>query len=239
MISFSGLVTKKITRNDQYLRTYSRFLEQSLALLNVRPGPVWVDATAGGGGHLREILRRSEGAGTVFGIDRDQQTLAQLDKSLNGSQYANLKLVHANYCDLQSVLAAQGISTVDGGIIADLGVSSMQLDDPARGFSFMNDGPLDMRMDKSVSKTAEDLINNLSEKDLADTIFNYSDERASRRIARAIIQARPLRTTGELVRVISPVVERYRRIHHCFEDLHPATRTFQAIRIAVNDNSLP
>jgi len=202
-------------------------LKETLEQLNIRPGLTWVDATAGGGGHLRAIAEAAGTGSTVIGIDRDSQALARLKIKLP----ADIRLAHSNYCDIKEVLSEQGISTVSGGILADLGVSSMQLDDPQRGFSFMREGPLDMRMDPQSPTTAGHLINSLSEKELADLIYKFGEERRSRQIARKIVESRPLQNTSELSQIVSQCVRRASYQDAC----HPATRTFQALRMAVND----
>lgn len=203
-------------------------LDKSLELLDVRPGLTYVDATAGGGGHLGQIVRRAGPTGTVIGIDRDLSAIA----ALRGKLGSGVRLAHANYADLESVVAGLGIDTITGGILADLGVSSMQLSDPDRGFSFTADGPLDMRMDRTGSLTASDLVNNLPEDELAAIIFKYGEERFSRKIARKIVQSRPLSTTAQLASIVSRCVPKVRGPHT--DASHPATRTFQALRIAVN-----
>jgi 16S rRNA (cytosine1402-N4)-methyltransferase len=203
-------------------------LEKSLELLNVRSGLVYVDVTAGGGGHLDEILRRAGPSGTVIGIDRDLSAI----EALRGKLGSGVRLAHANYEDLESVVAEIGVDTITGGILADLGVSSMQLSDPDRGFSFTADGPLDMRMDRTGSVTAADLVNNLPEHELAAIIFKYGEERLSRKIARKIVEARPLTTTAQLASIVSRCVKQGRGPLR--DASHPATRTFQALRIAVN-----
>jgi 16S rRNA (cytosine1402-N4)-methyltransferase len=206
-------------------------LETALEYLNVRPGLVYVDATAGAGGHLRELVRATAGTGTVIGIDRDSYSLDSLTQELSGQA----RLIHANFSEIGEVVDGLGISTISGGILADLGVSSMQLDDPQRGFSFLRDGPLDMRMDPTALLTAEELVNKSTEHDLASIIYKYGEERESRKIARAIVAARPLHTTGELSEIVTRCLRRQHRGAPGFRDLsHPATRTFQALRIAVN-----
>ncbi|HEY9714884.1 MAG TPA: 16S rRNA (cytosine(1402)-N(4))-methyltransferase RsmH [Chroococcales cyanobacterium] len=222
-------------------------LEEAVDLLNVRPGLTYVDATAGAGGHLQEIWNRTKSnieSGGAFlsadqnqppqliAIDRDNRSLSKLrDRFGSSISYAN-----ANFEEIETVVKELGHRTITGGILADLGVSSMQIDDPDRGFSFMRDGPLDMRMDTDQSLTAEYLINNSSESQLAEIIFKYGEERYSRRIASAIVRARPLHTTLELAEVVSRCVKRSSSKHGSGRDsLHPATRTFQAVRIAVNN----
>jgi 16S rRNA (cytosine1402-N4)-methyltransferase len=218
--------------------------DEALAWLDVQPGKTYVDATAGAGGHLSRIVQALGGTALPIGVDRDSESLARLGDKFAGGGGASTSekgggfkpyLVHANYAEIRSVLAGLGLSTVSGGILADLGVSSMQLDNPGRGFSFVDDGPLDMRMDPTAHITAEQLINKLSEKELADVIYRYGEERLSRPIARAIADARPLHTTLQLANVVSRVVRHYQRGHRSKDTSHPATRTFQAIRIAVND----
>lgn len=205
-------------------------LEKSLEVLNVRPGRhVWVDATAGAGGHLKEIAARAGPEATIVGFDRDLSAiscLAALEEKIPGK----LHLRHANFSSLEEELKDLGIDTVDGGILADLGVSSMHLDRAERGFSFSLDGPLDMRMDQSTGTTAADLVNTLKEKELADIIYQFGEEKASRRIARKIVESRPITTTGQLAEIVARCVKRSAR-----DRSHPATRTFQALRIAVND----
>ncbi|HEY9733706.1 MAG TPA: 16S rRNA (cytosine(1402)-N(4))-methyltransferase RsmH [Drouetiella sp.] len=209
-------------------------LEETISLLDPQPGKLYVDATAGAGGHLLRIAEKV-GSGDsqhplVIGIDRDEQSLKSLSTKIPGG----VQLIHSNYEDIKSALSKYGVNTISGGIIADLGVSSMQLDDPYRGFSFLRDGPLDMRMDASQHVTAAEIINNLSEFDLAEIIFRYGEERHSRLIARNIVKARPLKTTLQLAEIVSRSVPRNKKKGTARDTSHPATRTFQAIRIAVN-----
>jgi len=217
-------------------------LRQSLELLNVRPGKLYVDATAGGGGHLGAILdaqQQQGGGGRVIGIDRDWHSLQALEAGLG----ERATLLHANFADIKEQINEIGIDTIDGGILADLGVSSMQLDEASRGFSFLRDGPLDMRMDPTQSITAEQLINRMSEEELANIIFKFGEERFSRAIARQIVRERPLHSTSELADVVSRsfrhqkrrIAASSKRRGNVSELTHPATRTFQAIRIAVNN----
>ncbi|ALA57050.1 S-adenosyl-dependent methyltransferase [Nitrospira moscoviensis] len=189
------------------------------------------DGTVGYGGHAEALLAGMADDGKLLGIDRDEEALAVCRERLSrfGERVA---LIQGSFVDMPLHARQAGISAADG-VLLDLGVSSRQLDDPGRGFSFQTEGPLDMRMDRSSGETAADLVNRLSESDLADLIYRYGEERYSRRIARAIVRARaavPLRTTEALVAVIKSAVPgsyRHGRIH-C------ATRTFQALRIAVN-----
>lgn len=242
---------KSINPDTEELKHVSVLLAEAIDLLDIRPGKTYVDATAGAGGHLSAILKRTQektvsaenSAGeneqsVVIGIDRDEDTLSRLRQKLPDSQ---VKLFHANFTDVKDVVERAGLSTVSGGILADLGVSSMQIDQPERGFSFSKDGPLDMRMDKSQTLTAWDIVNKWSEQDLANIIFEYGEERYSRSIAKNIIKARPIQTTLQLADIVARSV-RYssssRKGQHkrnSGDSIHPATRTFQAIRIAVND----
>jgi 16S rRNA (cytosine1402-N4)-methyltransferase len=192
---------------------------------------IYLDCTVGYSGHAEQILEASSPDCRLIGLDRDVAAIAASRKRL--ARFGDrVLLVHGHFMDLKQHLAASGIGQVDG-ILFDLGVSSLQLEEPARGFSFQVDGPLDMRMDQSMSGTAADLVNRWLEPQLADAIFQFGEERFSRRIARAIVRARerrPLATTRELVSVIEGAVPaNYRRGR-----IHCATRTFQAIRIAVN-----
>jgi len=203
--------------------------DEVVALLAVGPGGHWIDGTFGGGGHAAAILRASAPDGRLLGIDRDPTALsrAAADFAPFGDR---LTLAEGNIAHLAAI-AAERRWPPSRGILFDLGISSDQLDDPARGLSFQHDGPLDMRLGPDADTTAADLVNDLDEAALADLIWRFGEERASRRIARAIVAARPLRSTGELAAVVARVVrpERGRR------PIHPATRTFQALRIAVND----
>jgi 16S rRNA (cytosine1402-N4)-methyltransferase len=197
---------------------------------HLRPerGGLFIDCTVGLGGHARALLEA--GATRVIGLDRDQDALARAGQTL--SPWADrVSLVHADYRELDATLDARGIGAVDGAL-ADLGVSSLQFDAPGRGFSFQRDEPLDMRMDRSSGQTAADLVAQASERELADVIFEYGEERFSRRIARKLVEARatePVVTTGRLAALVRQAVpvRGYSRID-------PATRTFQALRIWVN-----
>ncbi len=191
----------------------------------------YLDCTVGYSGHAEKILEASGPASRLIGLDRDAMAITASRKRL--ARFGDrVLLIHGHFVDLKQNLATNGIGRVDG-ILFDLGVSSPQLEEPGRGFSFQEDGPLDMRMDQSMSGTAADLINRWPEAQLADAIFQFGEERFSRRIARAIVSARarrPLATTKDLVSVIEGAVPaKYRHGR-----LHCATRTFQAFRIAVN-----
>jgi 16S rRNA (cytosine1402-N4)-methyltransferase len=194
--------------------------EDALQYLNVRPGGVVCDATLGLGGHSAEIARRLGGRGRLICFDRDQQAMEQARRRFDG---LNAELG----AEMPEVVFAKG--SLDG-LLADFGVSSLQLDEAHRGFSFRHDGPLDMRMDPRTGESAGQVVNQEDENVLADLIYEYGDERRSRRIARAIVRARPISTTAELARVISAAAPPMKG-----DKIHPATRTFQAIRIRVND----
>jgi 16S rRNA (cytosine1402-N4)-methyltransferase len=186
---------------------------------------LFVDGTLGAGGHARGILEACAPDGRLLGLDVDPQALALARKTL--APYGErARLMQASYDSLAAILREIGWEKVDG-ILLDLGLSSMQLDAPERGLSFQHDAPLDMRFDPASPTTAADLVNTLPQEELADLIYRYGEERASYRIAQAIVEARPLRTTRQLVAVIASVLPRKGRIH-------PATRTFQALRIVVN-----
>jgi 16S rRNA (cytosine1402-N4)-methyltransferase len=202
-------------------------LAECLELLAVKPGGLYVDGTLGLGGHAAEVLRRSAPGGRFLGVDRDGETLARAAAALAGFG-PRARLVQADFREVPALLAGERAD----GILLDLGVSSLQLDTAERGFSFQADGPLDMRMDRSGGQTAAEVVNRTREADLADLIYKFGEERASRRIARAIARARdraPIRTTLELAEIVRGAAPRSRR-----PGLHPATRTFQAVRIHVN-----
>ena len=203
-------------------------LEECMELLNLaqRPAGVFVDGTLGGGGHTEQILERT--TGRVIGIDRDWDALRAAGARLSpfGERFVPL---HGNYANIKTLLEQASVDGMDG-MLMDLGVSSYQLDNPERGFSFHNDAPLDMRMDQTAELTAEKVLNTYPEKELVRIISQYGEEKWAVRIAKFIVAARPLHTTMELVRVIDaavPAAER-RKVSH------PARRTFQAIRIEVN-----
>jgi len=200
-------------------------LAESLEFLAVRPDGAYVDATAGLGGHTKAIAERLT-TGVVIANDRDSESL-ELARANVGELAARVRFHCGPFSALPSALAEAGVDKADG-LLADLGVSRYQLTDAARGFSLMADGPLDMRMSRSQPTTAADLVNFTAEKALADLIYQLGEERRSRRIARAIVRARPIHSTGQLARVVEEAVPRTTR-------LHPATLTFMALRIAVND----
>jgi len=201
-------------------------LDEVLTYLAPRPGAVVVDATLGEGGHAESILKRIAPAGRLIGLDRDAEAVLRSEERLRPFGQ-NVIVRQANFAMLASALDDAGVGYVDG-VLFDLGVSSRQLFEPDRGFSFDRQGPLDMRMDLRQANTAAELVNTLSERELANLIFRYGEERASRRIARQIVSRRPLETTRDLVRAVEAAVGGGRG------RLHPATRTFQALRIATN-----
>ncbi|HEX9366191.1 MAG TPA: 16S rRNA (cytosine(1402)-N(4))-methyltransferase RsmH, partial [Vicinamibacterales bacterium] len=199
-----------------------------LELMEPSRGGLFVDCTVGLGGHSRALLEA--GASRVLGVDRDRSALAIARETLAvfGDR---VELVHADYRELDRVLDARGINQV-AGILADLGVSSMQFDADGRGFSFRRDEPLDMRMDQSQGPSVAELLRDVDETELADVIYRFGEERASRRVARAIVHARresPIETTGRLGAVVRRAVP-----HKGHQRIDPATRTFQALRIWVN-----
>ncbi|WHZ23242.1 MAG: 16S rRNA (cytosine(1402)-N(4))-methyltransferase [Nitrospira sp.] len=206
-------------------------VEEILFWLQCKPSGVYVDCTLGYAGLAIRILDHSAPDGVLVGIDRDMTALAEARMRLGGA-IARVRVRHGNFREIKTHVADSGVRQVDG-VVFDLGVSSPQLDRAERGFSFREDGPLDMRMDQSEAGTAADLVRDLQETELADVIYHLGEERYARRIARAIVQARTqgvIRTTGQLADVVTravPVSYRHGRIH-C------ATRTFQALRIAVN-----
>lgn len=219
-------------------------LAETIELLDVRPGLTYVDATAGAGGHLAAISELAGGDARLFAFDQDESALNALAERFG----ERVTMVHSNFRYLKDALRQYGVNTIDGGILADLGVSSMQIDQGERGFSFQKDGPLDMRMDKSQSLTAQEIVNEWPEDRLADIIYKYGEERHSRRIARRIVMSRPIRTTLELAsivaRCISPPSDKQNKKNRSLKSgfagggssksIHPATRTFQALRMAVN-----
>jgi len=196
-----------------------------LAGLGIEPGGRYIDATVGGGGHARGILVASAPDGQLLGIDADPVALDLATEQLAEFE-GRVALVRGSFADLEEIAVRYGFASVDG-VLFDLGLSSIQLEAAERGFSFQLDGPLDMRFDPGQTTTAADLVNALSVKALADILSRYGEEPQARRIARAIVARRPIHTTRELAGLVEVTVGRRRR-------LHPATQTFQALRIAVN-----
>jgi len=200
--------------------------QEVLTALKPEQGRRFIDATIGGGGHAWGVLAASSPAGQLLGMDADPEALEAARYRLAPFE-RRVTLVRGNFVHLEKLAKQTGFYPVDG-ILFDLGISSAQLSVAARGFSFQQDGPLDMRMDPNQPGTASDLVNDLPMEELADVLWRYGEERLARRIARAIVAARPLNSTVDLSRVVAGVVGQRGRIH-------PATRTFQALRIAVND----
>ncbi len=201
---------------------------ETLQWLEPMRGGVYVDCTVGLGGHSRALLQA--GATRLLGLDRDPEALRLAAEAL-AEWRDRIELVHADYRDLGRVLDERGINGM-AGALADLGVSSMQLDEEGRGFSFRRDEPLDMRMDRTQGPTAADVVRDLGEEDLANMIYRYGEERHSRRVARAIVRAReaaPIASTGQLAALVRRAVP-----HRGYQRIDPATRTFQALRIWVN-----
>jgi len=228
-------------------------LKEAIDFLAVRSGGTYLDATVGLGGHSHEIAKRLGARGHLIGFDKDAAALERarerltqgpstaLDDSLRessssarddkvgrderASDWPSVTLIHSSFAEVGSRFAPAALD----GLLADLGVSSLQLGDAARGFSFQAEGPLDMRMNPMSGETAEQVVNHIDERELADVIYEFGEERRSRRIARAIVRSRPIRTTKQLVEVVAAAA---RSMKH--ERIHPATRTFQALRIFVN-----
>ena len=208
-------------------------LREVIDYLNPGPGKIIVDATLGTGGHSFEILKRITPGGKLIGIDRDEDSLAICRKRLSEFS-SSCEFVHGNFVDLDQILEKLGIDKVDG-IVFDLGISTYQLKDPERGFSFQQEGPLDMRLDKSSYISAYDLVNNLNESEISNMLWSFGEERWHNRIARLLVEERrnqPISTTTQLAALVMRAIPyRYRKGYY---RIHPATRTFQAVRIAVN-----
>ena len=214
--------------NDRHVPV---LFQQAIDFLNVRAGGTYADCTLGMAGHAEGIVRRLGPEGHLIGFDRDPEALelakVRLARVANemGSQAPTVTLVGKAF----SAIAEEVLPDSLDGILADFGVSSLQFDEARRGFSFQADGPLDMRMDTRSGQTAEQVVNEADERELADLIYEYGEERRSRRIARAIVRGRPIATTGQLARVVAQAAPAMKQ-----ERIHPATRTFQALRIYVN-----
>jgi 16S rRNA (cytosine1402-N4)-methyltransferase len=200
-------------------------LAECLEYLGVKPEGVYLDSTAGMAGHLRAIAERLRPPGLVIACDRDGESL-EIARRNTADLAERIRFYQVSFARLGEMIEAEGIPQLDG-VLADLGISKYQLTEGERGFSLMADGPLDMRQDRGQQETAADVVNFTSEKQLADLIFTLGEERRSRKIARAIVRARPITRTGHLAKLIESVVPRT-------EKIHPATRVFQALRIAVN-----
>jgi 16S rRNA (cytosine1402-N4)-methyltransferase len=207
-------------------------LEEVLEYLNVRPGGVICDTTLGLAGHSSEIVKRLGGKGRLIGFDRDPEAMegarVRLEevKAELGDEMPEVRYIAKAFSEAASEIEPGSLD----GLLADFGVSSLQLDEAHRGFSFRTDGPLDMRMDTRSGETAEQVVNQEDENELADLIYEFGEERRSRRIARAIVRARPIRSTAELAQIVSAAAPSMKG-----DKIHPATRTFQALRIRVNN----
>lgn len=209
-------------------------LKECIEGLNIKEDGVYVDGTLGGAGHSKEILKRLSDKGTLIGIDRDIDALNAA--KINLAEFNNVKYVHGNHDDIKTILNDLDIEKVDG-ILLDLGVSSYQLDERERGFSYLGENRLDMRMDKSQELTAEKVVNEYPEDKLLRIIYEYGEERFSKNIVRNIVKQRkikPIETTNELVKIIEESIPKAKQ-----NNGHPAKRTFQAIRIEVNDEIRP
>lgn len=208
-------------------------LKEVLGYLNLRPGKIIVDATIGTGGHSRAILEGIMPGGRLIAVDRDQESLVVSRDRLREFKDC-CEFVHGNFADIDNILEGLGIKKIDG-ILFDLGISSFQLEDPQRGFSFQQEGPLDMRIDRDSYISAYDLVNNLNEEEISSLLWTFGQERWHNRIAHLLVEERekhPIATTQQLVDIVFKAMPyRYR---HRYYRIHPATRTFQAVRIAVN-----
>jgi 16S rRNA (cytosine1402-N4)-methyltransferase len=209
-------------------------LKEAIDFLAIRRGGTYLDATVGLGGHSYEIAKRLGRPGHLIGLDKDPAALEIARQRLTGAgvspatgDWPEIILLHRSFAQIAQ---GQAPSAMDG-ILADLGMSSLQLNDAARGFSFQAEGPLDMRMNPQDERTAEQVVNHIDERELADVIYEFGEERRSRRIARAIVRSRPIRTTAQLADVVSAAA---RPMNQAERRIHPATRTFQALRIFVN-----
>jgi len=220
---------ERVVRKMQHVPV---LLDEALEYLNVRPGGVYVDATLGLAGHSSAIAKRLGAKGRLICFDRDPQAMEAAKARLEevraeiGSEMPEVVFEPRAFSEASSLIEPGSLD----GLLADFGVSSLQLDEAHRGFSFRSDGPLDMRMDTRSGETAEQVVNQEDENELADLIYEFGEERRSRRIARAIVRARPITTTAELARVVSAAAPSMKG-----DKIHPATRTFQALRIRVND----
>ena len=209
-------------------------LDECIQGLNINPDGIYVDGTLGGAGHSKVIVSKLSNKGLLIGIDRDLDAIEAAKANLK--EYQNVKYVHGNHDDIKNILNDLGVGQVDG-ILLDLGVSSFQLDEKSRGFSYIGENELDMRMDKTQKLTAKEVVNSYSEEKLANIIYEYGEERFSKIIARNICKSREIKaieTTGDLVKIIESSIPKSKQ-----KDGHPAKRTFQAIRIEVNDELRP
>jgi len=209
-------------------------LEETINGLNIKKDGIYVDGTLGGAGHSKQILKQLSPKGLLVGIDRDEEALCAAKENLK--EFQNVKYVHGNHDEIEEILENLGIEEVDG-ILLDLGVSSYQLDERERGFSYLGNNELDMRMDKTQKLTAKKVVNTYSEEKLANIIYEYGEERFSRQIAKNVCEYRKnkeIETTEELVHIIEKSIPAFAK-----KDGHPAKRTFQAIRIEVNNEIRP
>ena len=207
-------------------------LKETIEGLNIKPDGIYVDGTIGGAGHSKEIIKKLSPKGILIGIDKDEEALKAAENNLKG--YKNYKLVHGNHDNIKEILKEIGIDKVDG-ILLDLGVSSYQLDEKTRGFSYISDNKLDMRMDRNQKLSAYDVVNKYDEQRLADIIYKYGEEKYARKIAKNICilrKTKPIETTKELVEIIEKNLPKTK-------EGHPAKKTFQAIRIEVNNEIEP
>jgi 16S rRNA (cytosine1402-N4)-methyltransferase len=207
---------------------FSVMARESLDLLAIRPDGVYLDATCGLGGHTGLIAERLTAGGLVIACDRDAESL-EMARANTAQWSSRIWFRQATFADLADTIAEARLEKIDG-LLADLGVSRYQLTSPERGFSFLTDSPADMRMDRSVGRTAAEIVNTTAEEALADLIFQLGGERRARKLARALVRARPIRSTRHLADVVERAVPRARNTK-----LHPATQTFMALRMAVND----
>jgi 16S rRNA (cytosine1402-N4)-methyltransferase len=207
-------------------------LNECLEALMTDPKGVYVDGTLGNGGHSVKIFEQLDEGGMLIGFDRDIDAIERVQKKLKSEAGKKVELIHDNYANLGAQLDRLGLDKVDG-VLLDLGVSSFQLDEAERGFSFQQDAPIDMRMDQTQGQTAGELVNTIDERELADIIYRFGEDKASRRIARAIVEARgkkEIETTLELAAIVEKAKGGRKG-----KKTHPATQTFQALRMAVND----
>ena len=228
--------SQKLAQEGEQFKHLSVMLRETVDMLNVREGGVYVDGTLGGGGHSAEILRRLNGTGHLYGIDRDNDARAAATARLGGA--GNFTAIKGNFHDVKQLLAERGVDRIEG-MMVDLGVSSYQLDTAERGFSYHADAPLDMRMDQDQEMTAADIVNTWSKEEITRILREYSEEKWAARIADFILEHRakkPLETTADLVACVDAAIPKKIRMQ---DSGHSARRTFQALRIAVNDELEP
>lgn len=210
-------------------------LEECIEGLNIRPNKIYVDGTLGGAGHSKRIAEKLKNTGLLIGIDRDEEAIRVAQKRL--SEFTNIKFLHNNHDNIKEILMENEIQGVDG-ILLDLGVSSYQIDEASRGFSYMKESILDMRMDRTQTLTAKKVVNEYKEEELARIIYEYGEEKFSRQISKKICEERkknPIETTKQLVEIIKSAIPEFAK----HREGHPAKKTFQAIRIEVNNEIEP